>query len=217
MSTLSRHKAFPLSFVTTGKHLLLVGGDTLGESRLATALLFDWARITVVATNPTQATREMAQTDERVVFYERETQESDVADVDLVIESTMDEALGQTLAAWCRPRRIPLNAMDKLESCDVYYPALIMRGPLILAIASGGEAPALSATLRRLLEQRLGPGWCNAALLIAEARRALPPSGARMTMLKEIAGDERLPALIAENDIEGMRNLIKDAISRMPD
>jgi siroheme synthase-like protein len=216
MSTSSRHKAFPLAFVTTGKHLLLVGGGPLGESRLATALLFDWERITFIATDPTPETHDLAAMDERVLLRERAVTEADVDASDIVIESTLDKALGQQLAGWCRPRRIPLNAMDKLESCDVYYPALIMRGPLILAIISGGETPALSATLRRLLEQRLGPGWCNAALLMAETRRALPQNVARMELLKGIAHDERLPALIAENDIRGMRKLIEDAIGRMP-
>lgn len=212
----TKHKAFPLSFVTTGKHLLLVGGGSLGESRLATAVLFDWDRITFVAVDPTPDTRAVAGSDARVTLHERPVRESDIEDVDLVIESTMDKALGRELAGWCRPRRIPLNAMDKLESCDVYYPALILRGPLVLAIASSGETPALAATLRRVLEERMGPGWCNAALLMAETRRSLPQNTARMELLKRIASDERLLDLIARNDIQGMRNLIKDATRRMP-
>ena len=217
MSTSFRHKAFPLSFVTTGKTLLLVGGGRLGEGRLATAILFDWAHITFVARDPTEDTRALADGDERVTLHERDVEETDVESADLVIESTMDDALGRKLAAWCRPRRIPLNAMDKLAHCDIYYPALILRGPLILAIASSGETPALAATLRKVLEQKMGPGWCNAAMLLAETRRALPASPARMELLKAIANDERLLSLIAENDIEGMRYLIKDATRRMPD
>ena len=212
---MNRHKAFPLSFVTTGKHLLLVGGGALGASRLATAVLFDWERITFVAEDPTPETRDLAGTDARVTLHERPIEEFDTDHVDLVIESTMDRQLGARLAGWCRPRKIPLNAMDKLDYCDIYYPALILRGPLILAIASSGETPALASTLRRLLETRLGPGWCNAALLMAETRRALPQNAARMELLKHIAGDERFLNLIAENNITGMRDFIEDATRSM--
>lgn len=211
-----KHKAFPLSFVTTGKHLLLAGGGALGANRLATAVQFDWQRITFVAPDPTDETRALAEADERVVLHVRDVVESDIEGVDLVIESTMDKALGARLAEWCRPRKIPLNAMDKLDYCDIYYPALILRGPLILAIASGGETPALASTLRRLLETRLGPGWCNAAMLMAETRRSLPQNAARMELLKRIAADERLLELIADNNIDGMRNLIEHATRSTP-
>jgi precorrin-2 dehydrogenase / sirohydrochlorin ferrochelatase len=208
-----RHKAFPLTFVTSGRHLLLVGGGDGGENRLITALAFDWAKITFVATDPTPICLELAAHDPRVTIHQRPVQESDVEGVDLVIENTLDEALGRQLAAWCRPRKILLNAMDKLDYCDVYYTALIMRGPLLIAINSGGDAPALSSTLRKLLEKRIGPGWCNAAMLMAEARKSLPRSSARMTMLKSLANDEGMLDCIAANDIKGMKAIIQNAIN----
>ncbi len=214
---MKRHTSFPLTFVTTGRHLLLVGGGDQGTNRLETALRFDWERITFVAPDPTHETRELAKSDQRVSLHERDVEEADVEGVDLVIESTMDMELGERLAAWCRPRRIPLNAMDKLDYCDIYYQALILRGPLMLTISSSGEAPALAALLRRLLEERIGPGWCNAGMLMAEARRALPQNATRMKLMKGIAQDQDFLNCIADNNIEGMRERIADAISRMSD
>jgi len=212
---MDRHKAFPLTFVTSGRHLLLVGGGDGGENRLVTALAFDWARITLVAADPTPLCQKLAAQDKRVTIHTREVEESDVENVDLVIENTFDEELGRKLAGWCRPRKILLNAMDKLDYCDVYYTALIMRGPLLIAINSGGDAPALSSTLRKLLEKRIGPGWCNAALLMAEARKSLPRSSARMSMLKGLANNEQMLDCIASNDIKGMKEIIQHAVDRL--
>jgi len=206
-----RHKAFPLSIVTAGRHLLLIGGGDLGASRLSTAVQFDWAKITFVAPDPTPLTKVWAQADDRVTLHEREMEEQDVEGVDLVIESTMDEELGAKLAGWCRPRGILLNAMDKLPYCDIYYPALIMRGPLLVTIASSGETPALASLLRKLIEQRIGPGWCNAALLMSAKRQALPQNAARMKLMKSIAGSEEFQGYMAENNIEKMREFIEDA------
>ncbi len=213
--TKRRHPAFPLSFVTTGRCLLLVAGGDLGASRLATALEFDWQRIVFVEANPVPLTRELAATDDRVELRERDVEEADVEGVDLVIESTMDDELAGKLAGWCRARRIPFNAMDKLEWCDVFYSALIPRGPLLVSITSGGESPALAALLRRLLAKHMGPGWCNAALLMAETRRSLPRSPARMKMLKSVSEDEGFLTCLAENDIGGMRRHLEDAVRRM--
>lgn len=214
---MNRHKAFPLSFVTTGRRLLLVGGGELGTRRLSTALVFDWARIVFVEPKPLPETCALAESDARVILHAREIRETDVEGADLVIESTLDEALARRLSEWCRSRRIPLNAMDKLDACDVYYPSLIMRGPLLLSINSGGETPALTSLLRKCLEERIGPGWCNAGLLMAEARRTHVKSEARMKWMKEIAANPCWPDLIAENNIAGMKKLIHDACTRMAD
>lgn len=211
-----RHKAFPLAFVATGKHLLLAGGGALGEQRLEMALRFDWARITMITDSIPDSLRALADSDGRVTLHQRAPTEADVEAADIVIENTTDRTLAAQLAQWCRPRKIPLNAMDKLEFCDVYYPALILRGSLIIAITSSGDAPALTSTLRKLLEARIGPGWCNAALLLSDLRRQLPKSQARMDLLKSLAQDERLLDYIGENNMEGMRKLIEDAVRRLP-
>ena len=106
--------------------------------------------------------------------------------------------------------------MDKLDACDIYYPALVFRGPLIVAINSSGDAPALSATLRKQMEEWMGPGWETAAELLAELRNSLPRSDARMDLLKGIAENRRFIEMIENNDVEGMKEFIDDAVSRIP-
>lgn len=206
-----KHPAFPMSFVTSGRRLVLIGGGTLGAERLQVALDFDWERIVFVEAAPVPRVRELAALDERVDLRERDVEEADVEGADLVIENTMDDDLARRVAAWCRARRIPFNSMDKLEWCDLYYSALIQRGPLLVSVTSGGESPALAALLRRLIEKHMGPGWCNASLLMAETRRNLPRSAARMRMLKAISEDEGFLNCLANNDIEGMRKHLDDA------
>jgi precorrin-2 dehydrogenase / sirohydrochlorin ferrochelatase len=208
-----RRTSFPLNWVTTGRHLLLVGGGEAGANRLDTAVQFDWHQITMVAPDPTPACHTWAANDARVTLHERRVEEHDLDTVDLVIESTLDHDLGRQLAGWCRARKIPLNAMDKLEYCDIYYTAMILRGPLMLSISSSGEAPALASRLRQLLEQRIGPGWCNGAMLLAEARRKLPQNPGRMRLMKKIVADDAFQACVAANDIEGMKRHIENAVA----
>ncbi len=212
---MARHPAFPIGWVTTNRHLLLVGGSELGADRLRTALRYDWARITLTAQTPddlTPAIHELAAEDDRVKLLDRPCTPGDVAGADLVIDSTTDDALAETVSRWCRARRVPLNAMDKMEYCDVHYPALIERGPLLLAIISGGQTPALSGTLRRWLDDALGPGWEQAAHWLAEARTALPPGRRRMQLLIDLARDPQWVNAIFKNDTKTLRTMIDHAV-----
>jgi precorrin-2 dehydrogenase/sirohydrochlorin ferrochelatase len=52
--------------------------------------------------------------------------------------------------------------VDDPERCDFYYPAVVRRGALQVAISTEGKSPALAQKLRREFEQQLAPfyaGW----------------------------------------------------------
>jgi siroheme synthase-like protein len=210
-----RRKAFPMAFVTTGRHLLIVGGGIETAVRVRHALAFDWATIILIVPALTDELADLAGGDSRVIFHQREVTEEDVREADLVLEDTGKPAVARQISAWCRAQRVPLNAVDKPEFCDLYYMSHILRGPLVVSISSGGDAPALSASLRLWLDERLGPGWGTAARLMAELRQRLPSGQVRMNLLKAIARQPRLLDLIERNDEAGMRAWIEDEISRL--
>lgn len=209
-----RLKAFPLSWLTTGRRLLLVGGCQDRLCRLAHAVKFDWASIHAVVPDGEPALCEACRADRRVrVSYTLPTEE-DVREADLVIESTLNTALATQVARWCKAGRIPLNAMDKTEHCDLYYNSLVFREPLVLAVSSGGESPALTAALRRWLEARVGPGWGHAARLLAELREGMPHSPERSELLKRLAESPTFLKSIEDNDIAGMKAAIREEHDR---
>ena len=54
------------------------------------------------------------------------------------------------------------NVVDVPEYCDFYYPAVVRRGDLQVAISTAGKSPALAQRLRREFEAQLAPvyaGW----------------------------------------------------------
>ena len=126
-----------------------------------------------------------------------------------------DPALAQQITDWSRKHRRLINAIDKPELCDLYYMSLIFRDPLILAITSGGDAPALAALLRKQLEAGLSPGWSTASRIMAETRQRLPGGQSRKKLLLSLAAHKGILALIESNDEQGLRALFDDAIHRM--
>lgn len=207
----SRLKAFPVAFVTEGKTLLLVGGTSGSLCRLNHALRFDWHAIHVVLAKPGEEPCETCLADPRVTVSRRAPTEEDIRAADLVMESTFDEELAATIAPWCKAHGVPLNAMDKLPYCDLYYTSLVFRGPLVIAISSGGESPAVSSALRRWLEKNVGEGWSHAASLLGALRKRLPYSEERSALLKGLARDEAFLTMIMEDDVEGMSTRVDEA------
>lgn len=59
------------------------------------------------------------------------------------------------IAALCRERHIPVNAVDDPALCDFQFPALIRRDSLTIAISTDGKAPAVGRLLREEMESRL--------------------------------------------------------------
>ena len=205
-------KAFPIGFVTSGRHLLIVGGGWETEGRLKHAIKFEWARIRMVLLKPDPAIAQLAATDPRVEVVECAATEDDVAWAHLVIEDSGSRAIAEQLDGWCETHRVPLNAMDKPDLCDLYYTSLLFRDPLVISITSGGDAPVVSSFLRKSLDKMVGPGWAMAAKLLSEARKNLPSGQARMDLLKKIARHERLPELIERNDEAGLKQLLDDEL-----
>lgn len=202
-------KALPISWVTTGRTLLIVGGGYEAETRLRHALLFEWSKIRVVMAKVPDAYRDLAVQDPRVEFCEGKVGEEDVAGADFVMEDSGDPATARQLREWCDKYHIPYHATDKPDLCDCYYMSLLFREPLVIAVGSGGNAPAIGAALRRHLETTIGPGWASAARVMSEARQRLPSGHARYDLLKKIARHPCFLDLVEHNDIAGMQNFIE--------
>ena len=96
----------------------------------------------------------------------------------LVILAEKDHPDNEFWAAHFRERGVTVNVADRPELCDFIFPSVIVRGDVSIAIATGGKAPALSALLRRRIEDALPEDLEaileTAAELTRELRKTIP-------------------------------------------
>jgi precorrin-2 dehydrogenase/sirohydrochlorin ferrochelatase len=78
------------------------------------------------------------------------------------------------------------NVVDVPHLCDFFYPAIVRRGSLQIAISTAGESPALSQRLRKELEQQFGPEYEAWVTAIGEARSELATRNLSAEDRKEI-------------------------------
>ena len=140
-----------------GRRALVVGAGSVGESKIE-SLLATGAAVRVVAPKATPRVREWAR-DGRVEWEAREFRAADLHGMFLVIAATGSPALHEEIYAEAKSHGVLCNAVDEPERCDFYFPAVVRRGELQIAVSTGGLSPALAQRLRKELEQQFGPEW----------------------------------------------------------
>jgi len=74
-----------------------------------------------------------------------------------VIAATSDRDFNSRVTEACRKKKIWVNVVDDPELCDFYVPAVLERGPLQIAISTGGASPLFARRLREELEKVIPP------------------------------------------------------------
>ena len=210
-----RHKALPVGLVVSGKNLLIIGGgiDTVSRSRHAT--MFDWRAVRILLPEANAEVVEFAKSDSRIEIILRPAGEDDVRWADVVVKDSGNFGDAREISGWCDKYRKLLNCVDRPEHCDLFYMSLLFRGPLVVGISSGGDAPALSAAMRRHLEETLGAGWAAAAEMMAEVRNSLPPGRERMELLRRLGKNSELLECVLANNVLGLRRVIDNELSSL--
>jgi len=148
---------FPMFVKLEGRRVLVVGAGSVGEAKIESLLATD-AAVRVVAPKATPRVRDWAR-EGRVEWVVREYTPADFGGVFLVIAATGSPALHNEIYAEAKSRGVLCNAVDEPERCDFYFPAVVRRGELQIAISTGGLSPALAQRLRKELEKQFGPEW----------------------------------------------------------
>ena len=148
---------FPMFVKLEGRRCLVVGAGAVGEAKIE-SLLATAAEVRVVAPKATPRVREWAR-EGGIEWQAREYAPADLAGVFLVIAATGSSKLHEEIYAEARSRGVLCNTVDEPERCDFYFPAVVRRGELQIAISTGGLSPALAQRLRKELEQQFGPEW----------------------------------------------------------
>jgi len=180
---------FAMFLKLEGRPCLVVGAGKIGESKIR-SLLIARAPVHVVAPWVTPAVASWQRAG--VLTWEaREFEPKDLDSIFLVIAATSSIDVNDLVYREASRRQILCNVVDDPERCDFYYPAVVRRGALQVAISTEGNSPALAQKLRRDFEAQLPSvyaGWIAQLGQLRKKlfRRALDPAH-RRNLLHELA------------------------------
>jgi precorrin-2 dehydrogenase / sirohydrochlorin ferrochelatase len=108
-----------------------------------------------------------------IVWEPRVFHPDDLEGIFLVIAATASSELNQLVFKEAQRRNILCNAVDDPDNCDFYFPAIVRRGQLQIAISTAGQSPALAQRLRRELEEQFTPDYAEWLEELGENRKRL--------------------------------------------
>ena len=162
---------YPVSLVVAGKRCVVVGGGAVAARKVA-GLVYAGADVTVVAPYICDEIRAMP-----VEQVERPYQRGDLDLAWLAIAATDDPMVNSQVHADGRDARVWVNAADEPDACAFTLPAVLRRGPVTVAVSTGGHSPALAGWLRDQVADQLGPEIAGLAALMSEERDRLQAAG----------------------------------------
>ena len=185
-------KLFPIFLKLSARPCLVVGAGTIGESKIA-SLLEAGAKISVVAPEATSRVQNWARSKE-IAWHQRPFEPDDLEGKFLVIAATSSTELHERIFEEARKRSVLCNIVDVPPLCDFYYPAVVQRGALQIAISTSGQSPAFAQRLRKQLEEQFGPEYEDWVAHLGQAREkrhsaSLDPEE-RKRLLHEDASEE---------------------------
>ena len=167
---------FPVWLSLKGRRCLVVGGGPVGLRKVL-GLLDAEAQVVVVSPDVVPELTELAHAG-RLVLEKRAYRGGEAAEgYALVFAATSSREVNRRVSDDAEAANVFANVADDPELCTFYLPGRVRRGPLEVAVASGGEAPFLLRRLRQALEQKLGPEWAEWARCAGRFRAAVREAG----------------------------------------
>ena len=176
----------------TGRACVVVGAGTIAEGKIE-ALLEAEARVTVIAPEALPRVQALAQGGD-ITWVQRAYTEGDLSGAFLCVAATATAEVNRAVFAEAVARGVLCNAVDDPPFCDFYFPSIVRRGDLQVAISTAGESPALAQRLRKEINAALPLDTGEWLMELGRLRRevtAVEPIGEpRKQLLHELAQRE---------------------------
>lgn len=207
-------KTYPINLVLQDKLAILVGAKGEIVHKIA-GLLDVGAIVRVIAPSAAAEVETRARTGE-IEWRRRRYQPGDLKGAAVVFAATNNPAVHDLIWAEGAANNQLVNVMDVLDRCNFHGVSTFRRGLLTVAIGTGGAAPALAVTLRRRLEQEIGPEYAEfleyAQRLRPVVQRRIRPFRRRVEFWYALVESEALAAL-RSNDDAGFTRIVDELMA----
>lgn len=176
---------YPAFLKLEGLPVVIVGGGPVAASKLD-GLLAAGAHVTVVAPTIVDAIRAKP-----VMLIEQPFRPAHLAGARWVVAAAPPE-VNKDVAHAAAERGLFVNAVDDTQSATAYLGGVVRKGPVEIAISTGGLAPALAGLLREAIEAVLPDDLSRWGEVATRARAEWKRAGVPMT--------ERRPLLLRALD-----------------
>lgn len=191
---------FPMFLKLKGRRVLVVGAGKVGEPKIA-GLLDTGARIRVVSLEATPAVHSWAQ-EGRIELELRAFSPNDLDGAFVAVVATSSRSLNERVYQEAQRRGVLCNVVDVPDLCDFFYPAVVRRGDLQIAVSTAGQSPSLAQKIRQQLDKQFGPAYAEWVAELGDTRKLILASDLdkerKLELLHSLASREAVEAALDE-------------------
>ena len=166
---------YPVFLKLSERRCVIFGGGPVAEGKLS-KLMDAGAQVAIVSPRVTPLIKALAHAGS-LEWTPREYQPGDLEGAYLGIAATNDRAANQEIAREADRLGVVLNVVDDPDLCGFIAPSVVERGPVTVAISTGGASPALARKLREALANAPALEWADLATVLSRARKQVKQRG----------------------------------------
>ena len=212
-------KSFPMFLRTTGRRVVIAGGDEQAAQKARLILKTDAQIVLAAADLDSELQGLVAQG--RAHHHTGAITPETFADSALTFIATGCAGADMALHALAKEARAVVNVVDRPELCDATTPSIVARDPVVVAIGTEGTAPVLGRSIKTRIETMLPPRIGGLAALAGRLRGAVAdrlPQSTRRAFWAWVFNGEPV-ALYRSGAESDAAELVKSAIAdqRVPE
>ena len=210
-------KYYPVMLNVSGIRAAVVGGGDVAYRKVKD-LLDRGALVTVIAPQICEPIKSLQMEHPGCLsLAEKPYSAGDLDGAALVFSAANDRSVNAAVFRDAKKSNIFINAVDDPEHCSFITPSWFQRGELMVSVSTGGASPAMSAKIRRLIEDAI-PGEIEAVLESLKLIRSLLQDDVdfaamgtkeRGEVMKRIVQDDRLTEeMVASHQRGELKNFL---------
>ena len=141
---------YPVNINLNNMDIIIIGGGRVALRKCKNFLDFKKG-VTVVSPELCDGFDEI---NKNIEIIEDKFRERYLEGFKIAVIATDNKEINREIAIICKKRGIIVNVVDDRELSDFTVSSYVKRGDLLIGISTGGKSPALSARIRRELEEK---------------------------------------------------------------
>ena len=196
------------------KSVLLIGGGEVAERKLDLLLKAN-AKLTIVSPEFTEYIEDLFGKNKNITpIHDNYKEEYMNNAFSFVIAATNNESLNEDIARQANHKGILVNVVDKPDICDFIFPSILERGPITVAVSTGGSSPVLARLLRTKLETMIPGAYGRLAKIVSDnripVRKKLINSKSNRIFWEQMLNGKFVELVLSGQDEEAVNYLNKE-------
>lgn len=204
---------YPVCLDISGKLCVVIGGGQVAQRKVK-GLLHEGAYVRVISPEVTDHLAELARLG-KIDWRKKNYSFDDLQHGWLVFAATNHPEIQQRIWKQAKENDQLVNVADCPECCNFQVPAAVRQGDLTLAVSTNGKSPAVSAMIRKQLEELFGQEYEILLNIMAKVREQTGTERATQTERKKIYKKtlhEDIIKWIRAGDINRLKRHLKEVL-----